>query len=135
MVLIIRSFTGDTLFVGDVGRPDLSSGNQTSEELAAIMYDSLQTKILPLEDHVILYPAHGAGSSCGKNLGTETTSTIGEQKKTNYALQQESKEAFVKAITENLAEPPLYFPINAKINKEGYESMDAILKSGLTPFQ
>jgi glyoxylase-like metal-dependent hydrolase (beta-lactamase superfamily II)/rhodanese-related sulfurtransferase len=126
-------FTGDTLFVGDVGRPDLSSGNMSKEDLAAIMYDTLQQKIIPLPDHVLVYPAHGAGSSCGKNLGPETTSTIGEQKLTNYALQPQTKEEFVKAVTDDLEAPPQYFPINARINKEGYDSLEKILKKGLTP--
>lgn len=126
-------FTGDTLFVGDVGRPDLSSGNLSREELADMMYDSLQKKILPLADDVIVYPAHGAGSSCGKNLGPDTYSTIGEQKQTNYALQPQTREEFIKAVTEGLEAPPQYFPINAKINKEGYDSLDAILEQGLTP--
>ena len=126
-------FTGDTLFVGDVGRPDLSSGNMTKEELAAIMYDSLQQKIMTLPDDVLVYPAHGAGSSCGKNLGSETTSTIGEQKQTNYALQPQSKEEFVRSVTSDLDAPPQYFPINARINKEGYDSLEEILKKGLTP--
>jgi hydroxyacylglutathione hydrolase len=126
-------FTGDTLFVGDVGRPDLAQkGDLTMDDLAGMMYESLQTKIIPLADDVIVYPAHGAGSSCGKNLGPDTFSTIGEQKKTNYALQQQSKEDFIKAVTEGLAAPPNYFPINAKINKEGYESLDAIMEKGLT---
>lgn len=126
-------FTGDTLFVGDVGRPDLSSGNMSKEELASMMYDSLQQKIATLPDQVIVYPAHGAGSSCGKNLGPETHSTIGEQKQTNYALQPQTREAFIKAVTDGLALPPQYFPINARINKEGYDSLDAILAKGLTP--
>jgi glyoxylase-like metal-dependent hydrolase (beta-lactamase superfamily II)/rhodanese-related sulfurtransferase len=126
-------FTGDTLFVGDVGRPDLSSGNMTKEELASIMYDSLNKKIMTLPDDVVVYPAHGAGSSCGKHLSNETTSTIGEQKRTNYALQPQSKEEFVEAVTKDLDEPPQYFPINARINKEGYDSLDKILKAGLTP--
>jgi hydroxyacylglutathione hydrolase len=125
-------FTGDTLFVGDVGRPDLFSGDLNKEELAGLLYESLQQKIMPLEDDVIVYPAHGPGSSCGKNLGAETFSTIGSQKQSNYALQQKSKEDFVKAVTEGLPEAPSYFPINAKINKEGYESLDAVLQSGLT---
>jgi glyoxylase-like metal-dependent hydrolase (beta-lactamase superfamily II)/rhodanese-related sulfurtransferase len=127
-------FTGDTLFVGDVGRPDLAQkGNEiTMHDLAGMMYDSLQKKIIPLSDDVIVYPAHGPGSSCGKNLGPNTSSTIGEQKQTNYALQQESREDFVKAVTEGLAAPPNYFPINAKINKEGYESLDKVLEKGLT---
>src|SRR5690242_10947385 len=95
-------FTGDTLFVGDVGRPDLAQKSEslTKEDLAGIMYDSLQKKIIPLADDVIVYPAHGPGSSCGKNLGAQTSSTIGEQKQTNYALQPQSKEEFVKAVTE-----------------------------------
>ena len=128
-------FTGDTLFVGDVGRPDLAqkANEITMEDLAGMMYVSLQNKILPLADEVIVYPGHGAGSSCGKNLGMETFSTIGEQKKTNYALQPQTKEAFIKAVTEGLAAPPQYFPINAKINKEGYESLDAIMKKSLNP--
>ena len=123
-------FTGDTLFIGDVGRPDLAQkGNEiTMDDLAGMMYDSLQQYIMPLADDVILYPAHGAGSSCGKNLGPETSSTIGIQKQTNYALQPQTKEDFIKAVTEGLAAPPLYFPINAKINKEGYSSLDSVLK-------
>ncbi len=126
-------FTGDTLFVGDVGRPDLSSGNKSKEELASIMYDSLQNKILTLPDNVIVYPAHGAGSSCGKNLGNETASTIGEQKQSNYALQLQSRETFIAAVISGLGEPPQYFPENARKNKEGYESLDNIMKQGLTP--
>jgi len=126
-------FTGDTLFVGDVGRPDLSSGNLSSEELAGIMYETLQNKILPLADDVIVYPAHGAGSSCGKNMGPETFSTIGEQKKTNYALQPQTKEAFIAAVTDGLATAPKYFAINAKINMQGYESLDDVKQKGLTP--
>jgi hydroxyacylglutathione hydrolase len=128
-------FTGDTLFVGDVGRPDLAQkGNEiTMEDLAGMMYESLHSKIIPLADDVIVYPAHGAGSSCGKNLGPETVSTIGEQKQTNYALQPQSKEEFIKVVTEGLAAPPQYFPINAMINKEGYESLDAVLEKGLQP--
>lgn len=126
-------FTGDTLFVGDVGRPDLAqkANEITMEDLAGMMYESLQNKIMPLADDIIVYPAHGAGSSCGKNLGPETFSTIGEQKATNYALQQQSKEDFIKAVTDGLAAPPQYFPINARINKEGYDSLDAILSKGM----
>ncbi len=126
-------FTGDTLFVGDVGRPDLSSGNMSSAELAGIMYDTIQTKILPLADDVIVYPAHGAGSSCGKSMGPETFSTIGEQKKNNYALQPQSKEEFIAAVTDGLSVAPKYFAINAKINMQGYESLDNIKEKGLTP--
>jgi hydroxyacylglutathione hydrolase len=124
-------FTGDTLFVGDVGRPDLSSGDMSKEELAGIMYDTIQNKILPLADDVLVYPAHGAGSSCGKNLGPNTFSTIGEEKKSNYALQPQSKEQFIKVVTDGLAEAPKYFSMNAKINKEGYDSLDAIKEKGL----
>ena len=125
-------FTGDTLFVGDVGRPDLSSGNMTREELASIMYDTIQNKLMPLPDDVIVYPAHGAGSSCGKNIGTETSSTIGIQKKTNYAMQPQTKEEFIKAVISGLDEAPPYFAVNAKINKEGYYSLENIKKQGLT---
>ncbi len=126
-------FTGDTLFVGDVGRPDLAQKDNeiTMEELAGMLYDSLHEKIIPLADDVIVYPAHGAGSSCGKNLGSETFSTIGTQKQTNYALQPQTKEDFIIAVTDGLAAPPQYFPINAKINKEGYESLDTVLANGM----
>lgn len=126
-------FSGDTLFVGDVGRPDLAQkGNDlTMEDLAGMLYESIQNKIMPLEDDVILYPAHGAGSSCGKNIGKETFSTIGNQKQNNYALQQPNKQAFIKAVTEGLASPPQYFAINAAINKEGYENLQHILNNGL----
>ena len=126
-------FTGDTLFVGDVGRPDLSSGNMTSKELAGLLYDSLQSKVMPLAGNVIVYPTHGPGSSCGKSLGSETFSTIEEQKQTNYALQPQTKEAFIKAVTEGLQDPPTYFPINARINREGYESIEEVLEKALTP--
>ena len=126
-------FTGDTLFVGDVGRPDLAQKDNeiTMEELAGMLYDSLHEKIIPLADDVIVYPAHGAGSSCGKNLGSETFSTIGTQKQTNYALQPQTKEDFIIAVTDGLAAPPQYFPINAKINKEGYESLDTVVANGM----
>ena len=126
-------FTGDTLFVGDVGRPDLSSGDLSKEELAAMLYDSLHNKIATLPDDVIVYPAHGQGSSCGKNLGPESYSTIGEQKETNYAFQARSKDEFIQQVTEGLGELPLYFSINAKINKEGYDSLEQILHHALTP--
>jgi len=125
-------FTGDTLFVGDVGRPDLSSGDMTSEELASVMFDTIQNKILPLQDHIIVYPAHGPGSSCGKNLGPDTSSTIGEQKKTNYALKSQSREEFIKAVTTGLDTAPSYFAVNAKINKEGYDSLAEVKNKGLT---
>ncbi|MBS1567061.1 MAG: MBL fold metallo-hydrolase, partial [Bacteroidetes bacterium] len=126
-------FTGDTLFVGDVGRPDLAQkgAELTMNDLAGMLYDSLQSKIVSLPDDTIVYPAHGPGSSCGKNLGPSTYSTIGEEKKTNYALLAESREAFIAAVTDGLEAPPQYFPINAKINKEGYESLDAVLSKGM----
>jgi hydroxyacylglutathione hydrolase len=126
-------FTGDTLFVGDVGRPDLSSGNMTSEELAGILYDTIQQKILPLADDILVYPAHGAGSSCGKKMGPETFSTIGEQKKFNYALQPQLKEKFIELVTEGLNDAPKYFSINAKINMQGCNSLDEVKQKGLTP--
>ena len=97
------------------------------------MYDSFQEKIIPLADDVIVYPAHGPGSSCGKNLGPNTHSTIGNEKQSNYALKPQTKEEFIKAVTEGLTAPPQYFPINAKINKEGYESLDAVLEKALQP--
>ena len=122
-------FTGDTLFVGDVGRPDLSSGNLTKEELAGMLYDSLQRKIVPLPDHVVVYPAHGPGSACGKNLGPETQSTIGSERETNYALKEQNKDSFIKAVIDGLAEPPQYFSINARINKEGYESLGDLMSN------
>jgi len=124
-------FTGDTLFIGDVGRPDLSSGNLTSEELATMLYDSLNRKILPLENDVIVYPAHGPGSSCGKNIGPETQSTIGEQKLTNYALQPQSLDEFILAVTDGLTDAPKYFAINAQINKEGYPALEAVVEKGM----
>lgn len=125
-------FTGDTLFVGDVGRPDLFSGNLSKEELAAMMYDSLQ-KLKSLPDNVKVYPAHGPGSSCGKNLGPNTHSTIGEEKATNYAMADMSKEDFIAVVTEGLSTPPVYFPINAGINKKGYMSLDELKGQGLRP--
>ncbi len=126
-------FTGDTLFVGDVGRPDLSSGNLGQEELAGMLYESLQKKIAPLPDHLIIYPAHGAGSSCGKNLGPETFSTLGEERKSNYALRAATKEEFIKEVTEGLTTAPQYFAVNARINKEGYESLDGVMEAALKP--
>lgn len=128
-------FTGDTLFVGDVGRPDLSSGNLSSAELAGLLFDSLQEKIVPLPDQVIVYPAHGPGSACGKNIGPKTESTIGEEKQHNYALKAGSKEEFIKAVTDGLQDPPSYFMLNARINKEGYDGLDAIRAKGLTPIE
>jgi glyoxylase-like metal-dependent hydrolase (beta-lactamase superfamily II)/rhodanese-related sulfurtransferase len=124
-------FTGDTLFVGDVGRPDLFSGHLSKEELATMMYHSLNTKIKPLEDHIIVYPAHGPGSSCGKNLGPDTFSTIGQQKQSNYALQAMDEEAFIATVTNGLSEAPAYFPINAGINQKGYEMLENVKTKGL----
>lgn len=126
-------FTGDTLFVGDVGRPDLAQKGAeiTMNDLAGMLYDSLHAKIIPLEDEVIVYPAHGPGSACGKNLGPHTHSTIGEEKSTNYALKAATKEDFIKQVTEGIVAPPSYFPINAKINKEGYDSLDDVLIQGM----
>jgi len=125
-------FTGDTLFVGDVGRPDLFSGNMTKVDLASMMYDSLQ-KIKTLPGNVIVYPAHGPGSSCGKNLGPDTSSTIAAQLASNYALQDMERDEFITKVTDGLSTPPVYFPMNAKINKEGYASMDEIMDVGMQP--
>jgi glyoxylase-like metal-dependent hydrolase (beta-lactamase superfamily II)/rhodanese-related sulfurtransferase len=127
-------FTGDTLFVGDVGRPDLAQkGNEiTMQDLAGMLYNSIHSKLFPLADNVIVYPAHGPGSSCGKNLGPHTQSTIGEEKQTNYAMKAATREEFIREVTDGIAAPPSYFPINAKINKEGYDSLDAVLNEGLT---
>ena len=119
-------FTGDTLFVGDVGRPDLFGTKISKEDLAGMLYDSL-AKLKALPDDVIVYPAHGPGSSCGKNIGKETWSTIGEQKKLNYAMQEQTREDFIRAVTSGLSAPPQYFPLNATLNKQGYESFDKIL--------
>ncbi|MEM7085972.1 MAG: MBL fold metallo-hydrolase [Bacteroidota bacterium] len=126
-------FTGDTLFLGDVGRPDLAqkAATMTQEQLAETLFDSLRHKIMPLADEVIVYPAHGAGSACGKNMMKETVDTLGNQKKMNYALRADmTKEEFVKEVTDGLLPPPLYFPLNVKMNKEGYDDIDAILKKG-----
>jgi hydroxyacylglutathione hydrolase len=125
-------FSGDTLFIGDVGRPDLAQkGNLTMKDLAGYLYDSLRNKIMVLNDDVIVYPAHGAGSACGKHLSSETVSTIGNQKKTNYALRENmTRDEFINEVTEGLLPPPDYFPLNVKLNKEGYESIDTILEKG-----
>src|SRR6188768_42893 len=124
-------FTGDTLFVGDVGRPDLLDGKMTKEELAGMMYDSLNNKIKKLPDEVIVYPAHGPGSSCGKNLGPEKQSTIGTEKQMNYALADMKKEDFIKILTEGLTPPPAYFFSDAMINKQGYTAIDAVMKRNM----
>lgn len=124
-------FSGDTLFVGDVGRPDLLDGVMNSHDLAGMMYDSLMNKIMPLADDILLYPAHGPGSACGKNLGPETFSTIGAQKRSNYALQPMSKEAFIKELTEGIAPAPAYFYEDARLNRQGYAGQDEIMKNAL----
>lgn len=124
-------FSGDTLFLGDVGRPDLAqkATDMTQEQLAATLYNSLRTKIMPLADDVIVYPAHGAGSACGKNLSKETVGTLGEQKRTNYALRADmTVEEFVKEVTDGLLPPPTYFPENVRLNKNGYEAIDVIIE-------
>ncbi len=129
-------FSGDTLFLGDVGRPDLAqkAAHMTQEELAETLFDSLRNKIMPLADDVIVYPAHGAGSACGKNMMKETVDTLGNQKNMNYALRADmTKEEFVKEVTEGLLPPPLYFPLNVKMNKEGYEDIDEVLERGINP--
>ena len=127
-------FTGDTLFIGDVGRPDLAQkvrAELTEEVLASHLYDSLHTKIIPLADDIIVYPTHGAGSACGKNMSTETTDTLGNQKKTNYALQDMPKEAFIKQVLTGLMPPPAYFPKNVLMNIQGYDSIDEVLDRGM----
>lgn len=132
-------FSGDTLFLGDVGRPDLAqkANSVTQEDLAGYLYDSLRNKIMPLADDVIVYPAHGAGSACGKNMMKETVDSLGNQKKMNYALRADmSKEEFINEVTDGLLPPPSYFPLNVKLNKSGYEDIDKVLERGtraLTP--
>ena len=132
----IAIFSGDTLFLGDVGRPDLAqkSADMTQEDLAGILFDSLRKKIMPLADDLLVYPVHGAGSACGKNLSKETVGTLGDQKKTNYALRADmTKEEFIKEVTDGLLPPPQYFPLNVKMNKEGYEDIDTVIKTGTRP--
>ncbi|MDG1571553.1 rhodanese-like domain-containing protein [Robiginitalea sp. M366] len=129
-------FSGDTLFLGDVGRPDLAqkAADMTQEQLASTLFDSLRNKIMPLADEVVVYPAHGAGSACGKNMMKETVDTLGHQKETNYALRADmTREEFVAEVTEGLMPPPKYFPLNVKMNKEGYEHVDAVLERGTRP--
>ena len=129
-------FTGDTLFIGDVGRPDLAQKvvkDLTQEKLAGHLYDSLRNKIMPLPNELIVYPAHGAGSACGKNMSKETSDTLGNQKKTNYALQEMTKEEFVKEVLTGLTPPPAYFPQNVMMNIEGYDSIDEVLERGVKP--
>ncbi|MFZ4613948.1 MAG: MBL fold metallo-hydrolase, partial [Bacteroidia bacterium] len=126
-------FSGDTLFLGDVGRPDLAqkAANMTQEGLAGLLFDSLMNKIMPLADDVIVYPAHGAGSACGKNMMKETVDTLGNQKKMNYALNQPNKEAFIKEVLDGLTPPPAYFGMNVAMNKKGYESFESVLNNGM----
>ncbi|MFT5618744.1 MAG: hydroxyacylglutathione hydrolase [Arenicella sp.] len=129
-------FTGDTLFLGDVGRPDLAqkSNEITQEDLAGILYDSLRTKIMPLPNETTVYPAHGAGSACGKNMMAETVDTLGNQKQMNYALRADmTKAEFIEEVTDGLLPPPAYFPLNVAMNKKGYESIDIILEAGAKP--
>ena len=127
-------FSGDTLFIGDVGRPDLAQKSDlTVQDLAGYLYDSLQNKIMPLPNDIIVYPAHGAGSACGKNMSKETFDTLGHQKQVNYALQPQSKAQFTKAVTEGLLPPPFYFPQNVLLNKTGYENAEKVLLRGTHP--
>lgn len=126
-------FSGDTLFLGDVGRPDLAQkgAELTQEDLAGMLYDSLRIKIMSLPDNVIVYPGHGAGSACGKNMSKETVGLLGEQKQTNYALRPDmTKEEFIKEVTDGLTTPPAYFPLNVQMNKNGYRSIDDIMETG-----
>ncbi|MET1057264.1 MAG: MBL fold metallo-hydrolase [Pedobacter sp.] len=128
-------FTGDTLFIGDVGRPDLvQKGAQTMDEMAGTLYDSLHAKILTLPDDILVYPAHGAGSSCGKNMSKETFDTLGNQKQVNYALKAESREEFIAQVTDGILPPPQYFAKNAAMNKFGYTSFANVQKKGMIPF-
>ena len=127
-------FSGDTIFLGDVGRPDLAqkAADMTKEQLAGILFDSLRNKVMTLSDDVVVYPAHGAGSACGKNLSKETVGTIGGQKQTNYALRANmTREEFIKEVTDGLLPPPAYFPMNVKLNKEGYENVEDIIKDAV----
>ncbi|RYZ46943.1 MAG: MBL fold metallo-hydrolase, partial [Sphingobacteriales bacterium] len=125
-------FTGDTLFIGDVGRPDLAQkGELTMEDMAGTLYDSLHSKIIPLPDDVIIYPAHGAGSACGKNMSKETFDTLGHQKEVNYALKAENKEQFIREVTDGIQPPPQYFAKNAAMNKGGYAHLEELFEKGL----
>jgi glyoxylase-like metal-dependent hydrolase (beta-lactamase superfamily II)/rhodanese-related sulfurtransferase len=128
-------FSGDTLFLGDVGRPDLAqkAADMTQEQLAGLLYESLMTKIVPLADDVIVYPAHGAGSACGKNMSKETVGSIGHERATNYALNQPNKEAFIAAVTDGLLPPPAYFGHNVAMNKKGYENFEDVKSKSLSP--
>ncbi len=126
-------FTGDTLFVGDVGRPDLLDGKMSKEDLAGMLYDSLNSKIKSLPDDVIVYPAHGPGSACGKNIGKETQSTIGLQKKLNYALKDMTREEFIATVTDGILPPPQYFFEDARINKQGYDPLEDVIRANQKP--
>ncbi|HKG07988.1 MAG TPA: MBL fold metallo-hydrolase [Pedobacter sp.] len=129
-------FTGDTLFIGDVGRPDLAQkGDLTIEDMASALYDSLHNKIMTLPDEILVYPAHGAGSACGKSMSKETFDTLGHQKAVNYALKAATKEQFIAEVTEGILPPPQYFAKNAAMNKNGYESFDEVYDKGLTPLE
>ena len=131
----VAIFSGDTLFLGDVGRPDLAqkAADMTQEQLAGLLYDSLMNKIMPLADSITVYPAHGAGSACGKNMMKETVDTLGNQKKMNYALNQPTKEAFIAAVTDGLLPPPAYFGYNVAMNKNGYDSFESVKLKALNP--
>ena len=130
-------FSGDTLFIGDVGRPDLAQRSTiTQEDLAGMLFDSLRTKIMPLADDILVYPAHGAGSACGKNMSKETFATLGNQKQFNYALRADmTREEFIKEVTDGLLPPPVYFPENVRMNKEGYESITSVIERGIQPLE
>lgn len=126
--------SGDTLFIGDVGRPDLAQKSDiTMEDLAGMLYESLNNKIKILPDNVLIYPAHGAGSACGKNMSKETFDTLGNQKQKNYALLANNKEQFIKEVTDGLSAPPAYFPQNVMLNKNGYQSFDEVMNQGMKP--
>lgn len=130
----VALFSGDTLFIGDVGRPDLAqkAAHMTQEELAGTLFDSLRNKVMPLADDIIVYPAHGAGSACGKNMSKETSDTLGHQKETNYALRANmTRDEFIKEVTNGLMPPPAYFPLNVMLNKQGYESLDVVMERGM----
>ena len=131
----VAVFTGDTLFIGDVGRPDLAqkSGELTKEDLAGYLYDSLRNKLMPLENDITVYPAHGAGSACGKNMSKETFDTLGHQKEVNYALQEMTKEDFIQEVTSGLLSPPFYFPENVAMNKKGVSSLEGVVQNSLKP--
>ncbi|HNR86472.1 MAG TPA: MBL fold metallo-hydrolase, partial [Taishania sp.] len=131
----IALFSGDTLFLGDVGRPDLAiKSDITMEDLAGMSFDSLRNRIMPLPDDVMVYPGHGAGSACGKNMSKETQDLLGNQKRTNYALRADmTRDEFIKEVTEGILPPPQYFPKNALLNKTGYESVDEVIARGSQP--